>query len=402
LLVSTKKSNFKVVFVNGNLFSLVGAMKVEVISIGTELLVSDILDTNAAFISRSMREAQVQLTCKVTVGDNLEMIADVIRVGLKRADVVLTTGGLGSEDYDFTRRAVSAVTGRRITSRLPGIAGATLLGGVNGQPGGILIEGKEGAIICLPGNRREMAFLLETEVFPYLRERMPKQQLQSGYVLLRSVGVVESSLKQELAAFLNGAHHKITFDSFAGQTNIRIWAEAESDDIVQEELERLKVEVMSRLGDHIFGFEQDRLENVVYQSLEKANVKLALAECFTDRILTQTLGQITNSNHSLTLLPTSHDHDLAKKLELEEVNLDNLSRWCRTAAERLLETSDSDLGLVVYNNVTQGGIQILVTLASSFGVSVTQRSFGGHPDNINQWAFTLGLSHLRRWLLVHR
>ncbi len=377
-------------------------MKVEVISIGTELLVSDILDTNAAFISRSMREAQIPLTCKVTVGDDLEMISDVIRVGLQRADVVLTTGGLGSEEYDFTRRAVAAVTGRRITSHLPGIAGATLLGGINGQPGGILIEEKTGTIICLPGNRREMAFLLETKVFPYLRERMPLQQLKSGYVLLRSVGVVESSLKQELAPFLNGAHNKITFDSFAGQTNIRIWAEAESEDAVQEELEQLKVEVMSRLGDHIFGFEQDRLENIVYQSLEKANVKLALAECYTDRILTQTLNQISSTKNLLTLLPTSRDYDLANYLQLEKVNLDNLSRWCRTAAERLLESSKTDLGLVVYNNVTQGGIQILVTLASPFGVSVTQRSFGGHPDNINQWAFTLGLSHLRRWLLVHR
>ncbi len=377
-------------------------MKVEVISIGTELLVSDILDTNAAFISRSMREAQVPLTCKVTVGDDLEMISDVIRVGLRRADVVLTTGGLGSEEYDFTRRAVSAVTGRRITSHLPGIAGAILLGGVNGQPGGILIEEKMGTIICLPGNRREMAFLLETKVFPYLRERMPQQQLKSGYVLLRSVGVVESSLKQELAPFLNGAHNKITFDSFAGQTNIRIWAEAESEDAVQKELEQLKVEVMNRLGDHVYGFEQDRLENIVYQALEKANVKLALAECYTDRILTQTLNQIAGTHKLLTLLPTSKDYDLANYLQLEKVNLDNLSRWCRTAAERLLESSNTDLGLVVYSNVTQGGIQILVTLASPFGVSVTQRSFGGHPDNINQWAFTLGLSHLRRWLLVHR
>ncbi|KAA3658614.1 MAG: hypothetical protein DWQ04_24590 [Chloroflexi bacterium] len=377
-------------------------MKVEVISIGTELLVSDILDTNAAFISRSMREAQVQLTCKVTVGDDLEMIANVIRVGLQRADVVLTTGGLGSEEYDFTRRAVSAVTSRRITSHLPGISGATLLGGANGQPGGILIEEKAGTIICLPGNRREMAFLLETEVFPYLRERMPQQQLVSGYVLLRSVGVVESSLKQELAPFLNGDHHKITFDSFAGQTNIRVWAEAETEETVQEELERLRVAVLSRLGDHVFGFEQDRLENIVYQSLEEANVKVALAECYTDRILSQTLNQISSANNLIMLLPTSSDHDLADHLNLEQVNLDNLSRWCRTTAERLLTSSDTDLGLVVYKNVTQGGIQIIVTLASPFGVSVTQRSFGGHPDNINQWAFTLGLSHLRRWLLVHR
>lgn len=382
-------------------FSLVGAMKVEVISIGTELLVSDILDTNAAFISRSMREVQARLTCKVTVGDEPEMIANVLRVGLQRADVVLTTGGLGSEESDYTRRAVAAVTGRRITLHLPGISGATLLGGENGQPGGILIEDKAGTIICLPGNRREMAFLLETEVFPYLRQRIPKQ-MKSGYVLLRSVGVMESSLKQELAPFLLGERHRITFDSFAGQTNIRIWAEAQSEDIVQQELEQLKQEVMNRLGDHMFGFENDRLENSVFQSLVESGVQLALAECYTDRILSQTLNQIPEAKEVITLLPTNNWVELADYLQLDQVNQENLTRWCRTAAEQLLEKSNTDLGLVVYNNVTQGGIQILVTLASPYGVSVTQRSFGGHPENIHHWAFTLGLTHLRRWLLVHQ
>jgi hypothetical protein len=66
-----------------------------------------------------------------------------------------------------------------------------------------------------------------------------------------------------------------------------------------------------------------------------------------------------------------------------------------------MEETGNPLGLVIYNNVTQGGVQILVTLASPNGVSVTQRSFGGHPDNIDQWALSLGLSHLRRWLLAH-
>lgn len=376
-------------------------MKVEVISIGTELLVSDILDTNAAFISRSLREIQAKLTCKITVGDNLDMIVDVLKVGLRRADVVLTTGGLGSEECDYTRRAVAQLTGRRITSKLPGISGATLIGGRSGQPGGILIEHENGVIICLPGNRREMSFLLETEVVPFLRKRMPQKQLKTGYILLRTVGVMESSLKQELAAFLNGPHHRITFDSFAGQTNIRIWAEADSDEQVELALEPLKVEVMNRLGDHIFGFEQDRLEMVVVQALQNAGIKLALAECYTDRILGQTLQYIEGTNSAFAALPTYDWRELADYLQLEPLDQENLTGWCRMAAEQLKEKAASDLGLVIYNNVTQGGIQILVTLASPFGVSVTQRSFGGHPDNIVHWAFTLGLAHLRRWLLVY-
>ena len=376
-------------------------MKVEIVSIGTELLVSDILDTNAAFISRSLREVQVELTCKATVGDELEMIVDALRVGLNRADVVLTTGGLGAGPDDFTKQAVSELSGLPLISEFPGIAGVIPLGRKNEKMHGLLVERPEGTIICLPGNRREMAYLLETEVFPYLRRHEPVQ-MKSGRVLLRTVGVVESSLKQELATLRSGPNHRITFDSFAGQTNIRIWAEAETETIVQHELERLKSLMMTRLGDHVFGFEQDRLENVVLGLLKKSMRKVAVAECYTGQILTDTFSAVSDIDPFITILPTTNWQELADHLKLEQLSLENLTQWCRVAAERLIVQNQSDLGLVVYNNVAQGGIQILVTLASPFGVSVTQRSFGGHPENIGQWAFTLGLSHLRRWLMVHQ
>ncbi|MCP5098556.1 MAG: hypothetical protein GY943_23650 [Chloroflexi bacterium] len=375
-------------------------MKVEIVSIGTELLVSDILDTNAAFISRSLREVQVQLTCKVTVGDELDMIVDSLRVGLSRADVVLTTGGLGSGADDFTKQAVSMLVGLPLVSELPGIAGAIPLGHLNENMQGLMVEGTDGTIICLPGNRREMAYLLETEVFPYLRKHMAVQ-LKSGRLLLRTVGIVESSLKQDIATLRTGPNHRMTFDSFAGQTNIRIWVEAETDKLVQQELDRLKLMMMTRLGDHIFGFEQDRLENVVLNSLKNSSRKLTIAECYTGQILAETFSALPEIDPFITILPTNDWRELADYLQLEQLTLENLTHWCRTAAEHLIVQSQSDLGLVVYNNVAQGGIQILVTLASPFGVSVTQRSFGGHPENIGQWAFTLGLSHLRRWLMVH-
>ncbi len=376
-------------------------MKVEVVSIGTELLVSDILDTNAAFISRSLYEVQAKLTCKITVGDDSKMIADVIRVGLNRADIVLTTGGLGSNPDDYTKEAVCLLTNRTLTDEFPGISGAKMLGDSDGQRNGLMIEESNGIIICLPGNRPDMSFLLETEVLPYLRQQIPVET-KTDWILLRAVGVMESSLKQSLSAFLIGDHHRITFDSFAGQTNIRIWAEAKSDEQVYQLLERYKSIVMDRLGDHVFGFEQDQLERVVFEGLKKGNKRLAVVECQTGRVLAQTLADVVKSEDLLTLIPTSDWQELANYLQLEPLLPDNLTQWCRIAAERLLADTKSDLALVIFNNVTQGGVQILVTLASTMGVSVTQRSFGGHPDSIGQWAFTLGLSHLRRWLMVHQ
>ena len=132
-------------------------MKVEIISIGTELLVSDILDTNAAYISRSLREVNVSLTGKVTIGDDPAMIADAFQVALRRANMVIATGGLGHGKDDFTREAITAVTHRHAIPEPPGIHGAILLGNSETGSTGLLLEEANGVLVCLPGNPREMS-----------------------------------------------------------------------------------------------------------------------------------------------------------------------------------------------------------------------------------------------------
>ncbi len=380
--------------------SVVTNMKVEIISIGTELLVSDILDTNAAYISRSLREVNVSLTGKVTVGDDPEMIADAFQVALRRANMVIATGGLGNGKDDFTRQAVTAVTQRHTTAEPPGIHGAILLGNSEVGSTGLMLEENSGVLVCLPGNRREMSYLLETEVLPYLRQQLSTEMF-TGWTLLRCVGVMESSLKQDLSDLAASPNHRITFDSFAGQTNIRLWAKANSEQALREQLQALKTAVSQRLGDYVFGEEADRLEAVVLKNLVKSGLHLSLAECYTHGIINETIKPLAGAAEHIVLHPATTWKELGAALQLNNLTGDNLSQWCRSAANALRSHDNSDLSLIVYNNVTQGGVQVLVTLASPNGVSVTQRSFGGHPENIDQWALTLGLTHLRRWLMVH-
>jgi nicotinamide-nucleotide amidase len=375
-------------------------MKVEIVSIGTELLVSDILDTNSAYISRSLREVNVELTCKTTVGDHAALIADVLEVALRRADLVITTGGIGTGRDDFTRQAVSAVTQRPLTLELPGIEGAIRLGDGEARMSGFQLDLDERTLVCLPGNRREMSYLLETKVLPLIRQQL-SSKTSAGWTILRCVGLMESNLKQQLSDLAIDPQHRITFDSFGGQTTIRLWVQANSQDDVHQELERMAQIVRQRLGDHVFGGELERLEDVVLRALVQNNVHLTVAECHTNHIFADAMRSVANADEVLTIVPYQTWYELADYLILEAVTQTNLTQWCRRAAEQLKEKSGSDLSLVVYSNMMQGGVQILVTLASTNGVSVTQRSFGGHPDNIDQWALTLGLSHLRRWLLMH-
>jgi hypothetical protein len=249
-----------------------------------------------------------------------------------------------------------------------------------------------------------MAYLLETEVLPLLQRRL-LDDVAHGWALLRTAGLMESTLAQQLMDLNIGDQQRVSFSSFAGQTDIGLWVEGQSQASVNRRLEMLVGEVLNRLGDQVYGQTGDRLEDVLLRDLEKSRIKTAAAECHTNGSLAQTLGQargVPETEPVVTIAPAATGTDLAHHLDLEALTSDtDLTRWCREAAERLKEKAAADIGLVVYNNITPGGVQLLVTLASSYGVSVMQRSFGGHPDNIAQWASTLGMVHLRRWLLAH-
>ncbi len=376
-------------------------MKVEIVSISNQLLMSDILDTNAAHVSRSLNQIKIDLTCKITVGDDLAMIASVLSAATQRADAVITIGGLGTGQNDFTREAVAQVLKRTYSPEFPGIEGATILGDKHAYMPGLMIQAEQSLVFCLPANRNEMAFLLETEVFPRLNTASLTQK--SSWTLLRTVGVVASTLKETLIGVAQEPEEKITFDAFAGQANIRLWAQDSSDDAVQVRLTRLKETVLSRLGDHVYGEGEERLENVVLTHLLQNNHRLILAECNTNQSLTYLWRRLLPEGKRLIeFANTDTDQELASSLQLPfHSENDDLISWCRLAAETQLIQANSELSLVIYKSLMQGGVQILVTLASPHGVSVTNRSFGGHPDYINEWACTLGLTHLRRWLLVH-
>jgi len=374
-------------------------MKAEIVSIGTKHLLGDVLDTNSAYISRSLQEVGAEPIYKVTVGDNLDHIADALRIALARVDLVLTTGGLGDQARDFTRQAVAITTHSSLNPFTHELEGSILLGNQAPRFAGFILDNLPGILVCLPGNRREMAYLLETEVFPYLRART---RLKSGMLILRTVGVMESSLRQQLGDITLAPNQWISFDSYAGQSNIRLRVMADTEADIQVQLGMLRSTILLRLGDHVFGQDKDRLEAVILAMLGKGGYRLAVAECHTDHTLSQLLVADTAVTASILPLAVESEIDLANALQIEPPTpATTITQWCRTAAEEMVRKTAVSLGLLVYNDMTPGGVQLSVYLASAQGVSVTQRSFGGHPENINQWACTLGLAHLHRWLLAH-
>jgi nicotinamide-nucleotide amidase len=374
-------------------------MKVEVVSIGTELLMSDVLDTNSAYISRSLQTVGAELIYKVTVGDNLERITEAFLVALDRADVVFAIGGLGTAVNDFTRAAAAAATGLEYDPDENIVIGATPIDVMPRYSTPFFIDQNDRLLFCLPGNRREMAYILETAVFPYLQRQ---RQLKSGWVLLRTVGLMESNIREMLSDLASEPNQKLSFDSYAGQTNIRLTVEADSEREIEEQLTNLNHQVRSRLGDHIYGEGNDRLEAAILNMLHLNSLKLAVIECNTSRFLTRALVQVPNYGTVVETFPFDQIEDLAAHLNVPVLTAqDEFTRWCRHVTELFRLKQKTDLSLFLYQQASPGGVQLSSFLSSAQGVSVTQRSFGGHPENINQWAATLGLSHLHRWLLAH-
>lgn len=276
-------------------------MNAEIITIGTELLLGEIVDTNAVYIARRLRDIGLDLYYMTTVGDNLERIARVVDIALNRANVVITTGGLGPTVDDVTREAVAQATGRRLVLHPELLAqieaffrrlgremkennrrqayipeGAIPIPNPVGTAPGFIVETERGVVICLPGVPREMEHLMEHAVVPYLRERFHLRGVIKVRVL-RTVGIGESDIDAAIGDLMTSANPTVGLAAHAGQTDVRITAKAESEEEADRLLEDMARRVYARLGDAIYGEGQETVEEVVARLLHARGWRLAYA-----------------------------------------------------------------------------------------------------------------------------
>ena len=377
-------------------------MKVEIISIGTELVHNDVLDVNAARATACLREVGVQVTCRVTVGDHPDLIAQTVTNGLERADVVLTMGGLGDDEDDLTRQAIRQLLHLPTTNPKDPIPGARCLDDNQPGPDGFLLPINGKTIICLPGGRRRVAYLLETAIVPFFKARQEAGVVYYRQALLHTAGLVESDIRLRLEPIKLAETDQMLLHTFAGQTDIRLSVESPSTEEADSHLAYLKEALYARLGDHVYGENETRLEQVVWNMLGQQGLSLAVAECDTRQAVYRLFLPFMAEPGRVSFLPVKNRGDVDALLTLPDGdNRLDITRWSRIVAERLREYTANHLGLLVLNQISAGGIQLLITLASPKGTSLIQRTFGGHPDNIEDWTLTLTLVLLRRWLLAN-
>lgn len=282
-------------------------MNAEIITSGTELLLGETVDTNSAYIARALRDIGVNLYFKTSVGDNVERMALALRQALARADVVITTGGLGPTVDDVTREAVAATTGRKLVlnpqclSHMESLfarwgrtvsennrrqvylpeGSIPILNPVGTAPG-FIVETEQGTIISLPGVPREMERLMQDAVLPYLKQRLGEEQAVIKAHVLRTAGLPESWIDEKLDVQMRSANPTVGLSAHLGAVDIRITARAATEEEADRMIAAMEAEVRARIGDeHIYGTGADRLEEVTGRALAQAGVKLALLETAT-------------------------------------------------------------------------------------------------------------------------
>ncbi len=377
----------------------------ELIAIGTELLLGEIQDTNTRYLARQLRDLGIGLYRATTIGDNEERIAGAIREALQRSQIVITTGGLGPTVDDPTRGAVARALGVQ-TVFLPELCEQILarfqrygrMASANNQrqayipQGAIPVENPvgtapaficevgEGCIASLPGVPREMEYLFQNALIPYLRQRYQLTGLIKARVL--HVGGTGESVVDDLIGDLEQlANPTVGLLAHPGQVDVRITVKAQSIEEANQKIAEMEVEIRKRLGDAVFGADNDTLESYVRSRLQARGWKLAAFECNLNGVLFSRLEQ---AGFPAGITTVENGGCTPESLEAVSTALAE-----RTSADVVLAAS------------LQPGAErqsLAIVVKTPIQTETTRRFYGGPPQHGQIWSANTALDFLRRIL----
>ena len=396
-------------------------MIAEIVTIGTELLLGEIVDTNANHIARQLAAIGVDHYYTTTVGDNEERIADVLCAALERSDLVITTGGLGPTVDDVTRQAVARASGCELVFHTELAAqieawfsrhghamspnnrrqayvprGALIVENPVGTAPAFIAEIGKKAIVCLPGVPHEMRHLLQERVLPYLSHKMGEQAMILSR-MVHTVGIGESTAGQIISDLMRGDNPTVGTRAHPGQIDVCITAKAATRAEALGLLEAMEARVREALGAVVFGTDEETLAGVVAGELARRDVTLALGEANTGGLVGQ---RLLETEEGAKVLLGAHSTDdgaeLAKEAAVTLVEVDGDS--ASAIAARLRERYGADLGLAILQGSGEGSLTY-VALATPGGTRLRQRRPRPQREYEIERTLPLALDAVRQWLI---
>lgn len=380
----------------------------EIVTIGTELLLGEIHDTNSRYIARALRDIGVDLYRLTTVGDNPQRITATLQEALMRADIVITTGGLGPTVDDPTRQAVANVFNVSLSyqeelwqqiiarfahyNRVPTEnnrrqayipANSIAIPNPVGTAPAFYVELGVKTLISLPGVPREMEYLMNNFVVDYLKQRYDlKDQIILPWVI-HTISKGESSIDEIIGEMEILSNPTVGLLAHPGQTDIRVTAKANSAAEAEEMMQPVLREIRDKLKDFIYGENDVTLQQAVAELLIKSNTRLSIIESGTGGLVFEKLsthmpaGQLTGDNIDLffsgeTLYHLLHDYQEQKQ-------------------------SDMVLGVILRIKETDPFVQI--ALLHNGQLSEINRLYGGPAGDAVTWAVNYALDMIR-WKFI--
>ncbi|OQY89636.1 MAG: hypothetical protein B6D38_06035 [Anaerolineae bacterium UTCFX1] len=368
----------------------------EIITIGTEILLGEIVDTNTRYIARALRGMGVDLFRTVTIGDNAERIADAIRNSMHRAEIVITTGGLGPTVDDPTREAVARAAGVELEYRedlwaqvVEAISrygrqpsenqkrqayapkGALGIKNPVGTAPCFIVETERNAVASLPGVPNEMEQIFHESIVPYLQKRFHLDEIIKIRIL-HCAGLGEGTIDEKIADLETLGNPTVGLAAHTGVVDIRIAAKAKRESEADRMIADIEADLRERLGNAVFGADEDTLEAVALRVTASRGWSLIGLESNLNGLLAQKIPQTVSA---ADLRPAA----LLKTLR------------------ETLYSAHADVALGVIVNFEDRSAD-LALIAPHFE-KIHRVTYGGPPRSLPQWALNLALDWLRRHAL---
>lgn len=408
-------------------------MRAEIICIGTELLLGDIVNTNASFLSRGLAAIGIDVYHQVTVGDNPQRLLDALRQAASRSDIIITSGGLGPTVDDITVETVAKLIDRRIildkkvlrdvkavfkSRKVPFPCESTrqafvpegvpwIKNNVGSAPG-LIADYKSAKIICLPGPPREIEAMFTNDVVPYLKKLAgTSEALRTRTV--KMTGLPESKVDGMVRDLLHlkppttvGIYAKL------GQVELKIMSKARHAAVADREIAKIEKKIRSRLGDYIFGCDDETLESAIGELLRKKKMTIAVAESCTGGLVANRLTNVSGSSEYFMMGLVAYSNKIKERmLGVSPRTMDSMGAVSKQVALqmawgiRFLARTSIGVGITGIAGPTGGTPKKPVGLVYIAVVTERKRvfkecNFRGTREEIKQQASQAALSLVRK------
>jgi len=405
-------------------------MIAEILSVGTELLMGQIANTDAQYISRRLSELGVTIYRQITVGDNPARVKEAIGEALSRADIVITTGGLGPTEDDLTKEMVAEYFGLPMELHEPSLeeilsymarlgrtmtpnnrkqayfpAGAIIMPNLCGTAPGCIVEQDGKAVAVLPGPPRELKDMFDRQLAPYLARRSG-MHIESKF--LRTFGIGESSLETMLIDLFHSDNPTLALYCGPGEVQARISARAETVEQANALIEPLEREILARVGDAFYGYGvENSVPNAALELLIKRGETVCFAESCTGGRMASSVIDCAGASNAvkesyITYAEEAKMRVLGVKPETLAEHTVYSAECAREMAEGAKRVSGADWAVSSTGIAgPDGGTEktpvgtVFIGVAGPDGTEVKEFHFRGNRDWVRTLAAVNGLNMLR-------